>query len=186
VFDPASAGRFGFFAAPAGAARSGSFAQPSSPHCDGCSRRHSAEGLRAAHFSPPHSAAGTGATSGSGGTGTTSCCDCDGDDVDAMGACGGTDCDDTNDLVYPGQTTYYTTPNDNGFDYDCNDEPDPFPEWATAVKCGLVGLPCSKAGTGFLDTVPACGQKGDFGQCAGMFIPCSNQVLEIDKIMKCK
>lgn len=140
---------------------------------------------------PTTSSSGGGGTAGSpsgnGGTGGASCCDCDGDGVDAIGpVCNGTDCNDHNEFVYPGEPTYYTTANENGFDWDCTNEPEPYPAWSKAITCGFIGLPCNSAGKGFLGTVPACGQKGNFGECTGTLLPCKEHVIEYDKPMACK
>ncbi len=137
---------------------------------------------------PTTSSSGGGGTGGSpSGSGGASCCDCDGDGVDAIGPlCNGTDCNDHNEFVYPGEPTYYTTANENGFDWDCTNEPEPYPAWSKPITCGFIGLPCNGAGKGFLGTVPACGQKGNFGECTGTLLPCKEHVIEYDKPMACK
>lgn len=142
-------------------------------------------------------AGGAGAsTAGSGGAPSTAattggeggCCDCDGDNQDAVGLCGGTDCDDGDKKAYAGEPVYYTTPSPTqGFDWDCNGVPEPDPALTEPVQCGLIGLPCDKAKTGFLGTtVPACGEAGNWGTCKGAILPCTEQIIEVGKKMACK
>lgn len=136
--------------------------------------------------------ASTSTSSGGGGATTTTtggqggCCDCDGDDALAK-SCGGEDCDDSRDDIYPGETTYYDEPTpNNGFDWDCSGKADRDPALVVTVDCGLIGLPCNQK-EGFLGTtVPACGGTGDWGTCVGTLIPCTPQVIEAAKPMKCK
>lgn len=135
-------------------------------------------------------------TAGSGGVPATTtttggeggCCDCDGDNQDAVGLCGGMDCDDGDKKAYAGQPVYYTTPSPTqGFDWDCNGVPEPDPALTEPVQCGLIGLPCDKAKTGFLgNTVPACGEAGNWGTCKGTLLPCTEQIIEVGKKMACK
>lgn len=131
----------------------------------------------------------TGSTAGgSTATGQGGCCDCDGDNQDAVGLCGGTDCDDADSKVYAGEPVYYTTPSPTqGFDWDCSGVPEPDPALTEPVQCGLIGLPCDKAKTGFLGaTVPACGEAGNWGTCKGTLLPCTEQIIEVGKKMACK
>src|SRR5207249_4838420 len=99
------------------------------------------------------SAASTG---GAGGN----ACDADGDHIESK-ACGGTDCDDGNPLVHPGQSAFFDMPYGAGsYDYDCSGSE----EFETpSVNCAaLAVLNCN--GQGFSAAVP-CGQMGTLGQC---------------------
>ncbi|MEZ4295356.1 MAG: hypothetical protein R3B70_10305 [Polyangiaceae bacterium] len=134
-------------------------------------------------------AGGTGGTAGTGGATTTtqSCCDCDGDTQLAEGLCGGTDCDDNDKKVYEGNTVYHTDESPTqGFDWDCSGSADPDPDLNKKVDCGVIGLPCGNAGTGYLGAIPACGDPGEWGTCTGTILPCTKQVIEANKKMACK
>jgi hypothetical protein len=136
---------------------------------------------------------GTGGTAGSstsstGGTG--GCCDCDKDTYDAKGpVCGGEDCDDSNDLVYPGEPDYKTEPAsaDLGFDWDCDGSimQDPTLQ---GINCLLLGKQaCEAVRQGYLDNkVPACGIAGKFGTCSWNGLTCENMVLDPNRKMACK
>jgi hypothetical protein len=103
--------------------------------------------------------------SGDGGSVTTDPsdpCDVDQDGFkSASAACGGTDCCDTDGRAFPGETTFYTTPDTCGsFDYDCNGANDP--EF-NKVDCTLGVFVCN--GSGFAQAPPACGVAATFDTC---------------------
>ncbi|APR75044.1 Hypothetical protein A7982_00390 [Minicystis rosea] len=147
---------------------------------------------------------GTGTTASSGGAPTTSatsssaasggssssggCCDCDGDHVNAIGPCGGTDCDDHNPLAYPGEPVFYAEANDDpaiGFDWDCNGQLEQNPDLLKTVDCGLLGLPCA-SGEGYLATVPpACGKSAPWGKCKQNGLGCVPMPI-VDRVMTCR
>jgi hypothetical protein len=114
-------------------------------------------------------------------------CDRDGDTFDSP-SCGGTDCDDTNGLVYPMEPTYYeepTQPGGSNFDYDCSGTPDPKFDSIDCAALTLVN--CESMSMHFLGpTAPACGQKGPFGHCKTSGVMCIAQVVTADQIMPCK
>lgn len=151
----------------------------------------------------PSSAGGTGGSGGTGGLGglgglpptggstgsiptggTGGACDGDGDGHEAMGACGGDDCDDTNKLIYPGQPIFYTTPNDKGFDWDCDGLITRDPKSDKTVTCALGG--CDTSTQGYYGSVPGCGEAANWGTCKSAFPLCLQDVLEKDKPMGCK
>jgi hypothetical protein len=78
--------------------------------------------------------------------------DYDGDGYIAIGA-GGTDCDDTNDLVNPYQSNFFLTPRSNGtYDYNCDGQ-----ETKQYRVCGESDtLFCFGGGV-----LPECGESGN-------------------------
>lgn len=71
-----------------------------------------------------------------------------------------TDCNDSNKLVHPNQTTCFTTPySDSSYDYDCN---------GVAEKCFPSLYVCSSycIGSGWVGAVPPCGSTGTWKKCA--------------------
>ena len=129
---------------------------------------------------------GGGAGTGGGSGGSSGCdpCDCDDDGAQAQ-ACAGSDCDDNDPKVFPGQLDWFDTPADNpavGFDYDCSGSDDR--RYTDAIDCrglGLVG--CDTAGQGFLGTLPPCGESGDWGTCVKN-VTCDPDVVS-QKTMQC-
>jgi hypothetical protein len=115
------------------------------------------------------STASTSSSSGSGGG--SSCatpCDCDGDgDRSSAAACDhdGGDCNDDDPLVNAKQTMFFTTPGSHGWDYNC-DGVDEF-EFTTVLQCPDGALGCDNTTEGWHAVVPACGQAGMMGTCAG-------------------
>jgi hypothetical protein len=128
-----------------------------------------------------HAGDGTGNAAGTGNS--VDPCDVDGDEHLAKGKCGGDDCDDTDDRVWPGQPDYFAERQANvGFDYDCSGEPEL--EETKAVACaGLVSCP---SGTGFLESLPACGEVGDYGTCKSAGLGCEGQVIDNQHVMRCR
>ena len=86
---------------------------------------------------------------------------CTNGDADPSSDCAG-DCDDSDARVFPTQTAYFTTTNRSGdFDYDCDRaEQLEFPDLAV---CFGGGSNCR--GSGWLASVPACGQSAEFASC---------------------
>jgi len=89
-------------------------------------------------------------------------CDVDGDGSLATGTCGGTDCDDNNADVHPGQVAFFTKATMSGsFDYDCNGQSEP--QYASPLDCTAITLDC--VGEGFADQLPPCGKSGKWARC---------------------
>jgi hypothetical protein len=87
-------------------------------------------------------------------------CDKDGDGyLGGSDPCDGTDCCDTDARANPGDTAYYTTPdNCGGFDYDCDGKESP--EYAVNLVCSGTGaMGCT--GSGFIGN-PPCGVSGPY------------------------
>lgn len=116
----------------------------------------------------------SGGSSGSGGSGggasgsSTACpkpCDCDDDGYRAEGGdCGGTDCNDNDPDVWPGQPDYFADPSthDSPFDYNCDGKEEK--RFNQTVDCsGAVG--CDTASVGYIGAPPACGEDGNYGSC---------------------
>lgn len=121
----------------------------------------------------------------SGGGGGCDPCDCD-DDGALSESCAGDDCDDHNDLVFPGQTSFFAESSGSvvGFDYNCDDRSER--EFKSAVVCsGLALLGCESEAEGFLDVLPACGASAAWGGCRVNGLACVND--EIDtRVLKCR
>lgn len=130
-------------------------------------------------------ATGDAGTNGGSGGGGGNCCDCDGDQVESQ-TCGGTDCDDDDSRVKPGQTLYFGVPSATvGWDYDCSGEIEV--ENETITQCGLLGLGavCTNQPQGWLAAVPPpCGDTGRWGKCR-LGLVCSDDVIDANKIMNC-
>ncbi|WP_437955198.1 hypothetical protein WME76_27100 [Sorangium sp. So ce119] len=126
-------------------------------------------------------AASSSATaSGSGGGGTVDC-DVDRDGYRSTACEGGTDCNDENDKVHPGQpSTFYETPISLGgnFDYDCSGREEREFE---AVQCSNV-LPLCTAKTNVFQVDVPCGGRASFGNCSGT---CQFTPIFPDYIRKC-
>jgi hypothetical protein len=119
-------------------------------------------------------------------------CDMDHDGYRSNTCMGGNDCDDTTDQVYPLEPNFRDMQTHGaaggGWDYDCNGKPDP--EFPTPVNCSLLSLlNCNPEADAFLgSTTPQCGQTGNFGHCVKdtLNLVCKEQIVEPNKIMKCK
>jgi hypothetical protein len=129
--------------------------------------------------------AGDGPAPGAGTSGSGAMCDADRDEHLAEGKCGGDDCDDSDDRVSPDQTEYFGERQKNvDFDYDCSGAPEQ--EEVMAVVCpGVVG-PCPTE-TGFLKSLPACGETGSYGTCVKQapLDTCVEKVLDAEHRMRC-
>ena len=128
-----------------------------------------------------------GQTAQGGAAGCANQCDCDGDGVKSK-ACGGSDCDDHDPKVKPGQSSYFATPAQNpaiGFDYNCSGNPERDPTLTKQVNCtGISLLNCDTTSQGFVDQLPACGQTGGWGSCKKGSVSCQPDVLE-QRVMLC-
>ncbi len=132
----------------------------------------------------------SGGTKGSGGMSMEpECaddCDCDEDGEKAM-ACGGEDCDDHDDRVYPEQPLFFgeaSSNSDVGFDYNCSGGAEREPELNAILSCGkLLQLGCE--GEGFKDQKPACGATGTWGECEWDGLKCVFSPLVESERMKC-
>jgi hypothetical protein len=135
---------------------------------------------------------GTGGTStaGSGGTqetdgGCKTTCDCDGDGVESE-TCGGTDCDDHDSDVKPGQTKYFEDPmpGSTSFDYNCDGKIETDPSEPLLSCASLAGIGCP-TDQGFIDPeLPSCGNTGNWGECQKGPVGCKATKLETLK-MRC-
>jgi hypothetical protein len=96
------------------------------------------------------------------------CADEDGDLVPRVNvegaACGEVlDCDDTDEDAFPGQPGFFDHARvSGGFDYDCDGAEEPFTE-IQGEECHFDWFTC--VGTGWLDSVPACGELGKWHVC---------------------
>jgi hypothetical protein len=92
-------------------------------------------------------------------------CDCDNDKALAKSCAMGTDCNDNDPLVYPGQMTFFKTKivgSTDDFDYDCDDAQ------TYEIKDVLVcnnSLNCDQVNLRWKGSVPACGVFGQLGKC---------------------
>ena len=82
-------------------------------------------------------------------------------DSDPSSDCDG-DCDDNDARVFPTQEEYFTSARLSGdFDYNCDAQQEL--EIPNLVFCFGSGSNCR--GSGWLTTVPACGESGEFASC---------------------
>ncbi len=123
-----------------------------------------------------------GAANDAGGDAGTCPCDCDGDGAIAP-ACGGDDCDDNDERVFPGQPDYFVEPNDIvGFDYNCSKTDDR--EFDTPIDCSLLQA-CDTVTQGFLTSLPTCGESADWGTCKKSALnTCASETLS-QKQLRC-
>jgi hypothetical protein len=112
---------------------------------------------------------GAGGTGGGGGGnggagGAASDCDLDHDGwLATSSACGGDDCDDTDDDAHPGQTGFFTSQRKSG-GYDFNCDGDSERQFAATLDCSnLLDTACS--GESFAHPLPACGARGSWISC---------------------
>jgi hypothetical protein len=101
-------------------------------------------------------------------------CDFDQDGYKSV-ACGGDDCCDQDNRANPGDTSYFTSPDECGsFDYDCDSALEP--EFAE-VNCRLGLLSCS--GDGFDQAPPACGDVATFDRCDLGLLTCNTSPSQV-------
>ncbi|HEY4122152.1 MAG TPA: hypothetical protein VGM56_30000 [Byssovorax sp.] len=162
--------------------------------------RSSGSGGAAASSSADSSSAGTSSSGGASATttaisttatsvassGSGACCDCDGDGHDAIGPCGGDDCDDTDAYAYPGESQYYPLANARvGFDWNCDGFATPNPALEKTLDCAMQHPPCS--GEGYVaPTPPACGDSAPWGACVQQGIVCVASVVTQSQPMSCR
>lgn len=74
-----------------------------------------------------------------------------------------TDCDDADSRAHPGQQSFFDTESTGkkSFDFNCDGKTEQ--ELGALVACAKV--PPSCAGDGWVGSVPACGQSGDYAPC---------------------
>ncbi len=129
----------------------------------------------------------TGGTSSGGNNGCPAPCDCDGDGAlrDDV-ACAGTDCDDDDARVFPGQTQFFAEPANEqiGFDYNCDGQIQRSEGNTQAIDCALISLGSCSSVQGF-QQVPACGGRGDWGKCVPGTLTCDWSVLEESRVVRC-
>lgn len=92
-------------------------------------------------------------------------CDCDDDKALAKTCGGGTDCNDHDTLVHPGQATFFKSKivgSANDFDYDCNGMEKY--ELEGVLDC-TNGLACDTTTLKWKTKVPGCGETGQIGKC---------------------
>jgi hypothetical protein len=107
-------------------------------------------------------------------------CDLDQDGFRASGTCGGTDCCDYDGRAYPGEKSFYATPDACGsFDYDCDTKNEP---QYTTVNCQFGVFTCN--GDGFDKTPPPCGVVATFDSCDYYVVYCGTS--QSSKAQGCK
>lgn len=124
----------------------------------------------------------TGGATATGGTGTGGSVTCTNDadnDTFISKACGGPDCDDSDEFVRPNQTAYFDKASKGGtFDYNCNNSIELDPALNKKNNCGLLGSGCNRPEAYLVGTgpVPACGQSAPWGTCKDevLGLSCSN------------
>ncbi|MCB9668567.1 MAG: hypothetical protein H6736_03230 [Alphaproteobacteria bacterium] len=75
------------------------------------------------------------------------------------------DCDDSNALVSPGQTGWFSSPSNGSFDYNCDGATTQ--RWTTGSSgCQVAGIGCNGQDGWLGGSIPQCGQSGAFqGDC---------------------
>jgi hypothetical protein len=136
-------------------------------------------------------ATSSGAGGGSSGGSSTTSCDADSDSRKSEGPCGGDDCADNDPDVFPDQTKFFAARNKAGtFDYDCSGDPEL--EHPDATQCSRLPLSeCEAVADGFLDSVPACGETGQWGGCrevqmTPLVTECQQRVEDTAFVMRCR
>lgn len=114
-------------------------------------------------------------------------CDCDGDgalrdDVE----CGGDDCDDDDNRVFPDQTMFFSTPANEviGFDYNCDGDIQRPPGQDQTLNCAAISLGSCSTTQGF-EELPVCGGRADWGTCVSGTLKCVFSSVEDNRIMRC-
>jgi hypothetical protein len=126
----------------------------------------------------------SGAASGDEGGGD---CDADDDQHPAKGACQGDDCEDGDARVWPGQTEYFADRQTRvDYDYDCSGSAEQ--EQLEPIVCPGVAVGACPTRTGFLKTLPACGEIGAWGTCkvTPPLDTCDQMVVDAGRRMRCR
>lgn len=94
------------------------------------------------------------------------------------------DCDDDDEDAFPGQPNGFTEPTAAGsYDYDCDGAETPLAEQTLGGDCALDWFDC--IGTGWMDTVPRCGELGVWHECSGDIFSCGERE-QVAAKMPCK
>jgi hypothetical protein len=106
-------------------------------------------------------------------------CDEDGDGFRAAGACGGSDCCDTDPATHPGVTAWFDAASKCGhFDFDCDGaETHEYPT-QHCVPSGLAAC----GGDGF-EKDTACGQQASYEVCTWVILEC--RARDEDRVQRC-
>ncbi len=100
-------------------------------------------------------------------------CDRDGDGYPAQGACGGTDCCDTDSSANPGvkSTAWFTKMPDQcgNWDYNCDGKVEE--EFPVTLTCGGLAATGCTGGSGFMGD-PGCGSTGPVYACSPNGLGC--------------
>jgi len=119
--------------------------------------------------------------------GTSNSCDADADQHPAKGTCGGDDCDDSDARVSPAQTEYFADRQARvDYDYDCSGSTEQ--EQLEPIVCPGVAVGACPTETGFLKTLPACGEIGAWGTCklTPPLNTCDQRVMDGERRMRCR
>ena len=122
------------------------------------------------------------------GPDATLCRDTDGDGYlqsNVPGAiCDPVDCDDDDEDVYPGQPGAFTSPKSaGGYDYNCDGIEEKLSDTRRGEGCHEeVFGPC--LGTGWLESVPDCGEMGTWHRCEDTLFGC-DEAERVDAVMPC-
>jgi len=81
------------------------------------------------------------------------------------------DCDDSDSRAHPGQTDYFGSERNAGaYDFDC-DGVDSQVNVKQGQQCHLDWFDCE--GTGWMISVPPCGETGTYHECKSGFLSCN-------------
>jgi hypothetical protein len=115
-------------------------------------------------------------------------CDADHDQRLAEGECGGDDCDDSDANVFTGQGEYFDERQARvDYDYDCSGAPEQ--EQLEPIVCSGVSVEaCPTTQMGFLQTLPPCGEPGEWGTCEkrSLLDVCDKKIVDAERIMRCR
>lgn len=135
---------------------------------------------------PASGGKGSGVAGSANGGSSGSNCDADHDQHLAPGKCGGDDCDDQDADVSPEQSGYFAERQAHvDYDYDCSGTAEQ--EQMAAIVCSGVAVGPCPTETGFLKTLPACGEVGVWGTCVKTppLNTCDQKVVDNGRRMRC-